>query len=114
MVKIQKAREVALTSMKEKAQSLDANATRQPGRRISSRSVQTQMSASSGTSSSERLRATSKRHGEMTSSVTCAPSSRSICGVPSSEPVSNTTTQSASRMDSIQRRTNLASFLQIA
>ena len=39
---------------------------------------------------------------------------RSISTVSSVEPVSSTTTQSASRMDSIQRRANLASFLQIA
>ena len=50
----------------------------------------------------------------MTSSVTLAPRLRSSWGVPSVEPVSSTTMWSASDMESIQRRANLASFLQMA
>ena len=50
----------------------------------------------------------------MTSSVTLAPRLRRSWGVPSVEPVSSTTMWSASDMDAIQRRANLASFLQMA
>lgn len=72
------------------------------------------MSASSGTSSRERFRAASNRQGEMTSWWTSAPRARSRSTVPSSEPVSRTTTRSASPMASIQRSTNFSSFLLMA
>ena len=91
-----------------------SSSSRQPGWNTSSRSVQTQISVSGGINSIERFRAVSKRQGEMTSSVTLAPRLRSSWGVPSVEPVSSTTMWSASDMESIQRRANLASFLQMA
>ena len=77
-------------------------------------SVETQMSACGGISFMASLRATSKRQGSMVFSATMAPRRSSSSGVPSVEPVSSAHTQSASRMDSIQRRANFASFLQIA
>ena len=72
------------------------------------------MSASSATSSSERFRATSKRQGEMVSTVTAAPRASRSSTVLSLEPVSSTTISSASDMESIHRSTNGASFLQMA
>ena len=68
------------------------------------------MSASSGTSSRERFRAVSNRQGEMRSTVTSAPRARRRSTVLSS----STTTWSASAMESIQRSTKGASFLQMA
>ena len=54
------------------------------------------------------------RQGEMTSWWTSAPRARSRSTVPSSEPVSRTTTRSASPMASIQRSANFSSFLLMA
>ena len=72
------------------------------------------MSASSGTSSKERLRAVSNRQGSTLSSTTTAPRARRRSAVPSVEPVSSTTTWSASDMEHIQRWANCTSFLQMA
>lgn len=72
------------------------------------------MSASSGTSSKERLRAVSNRQGSTLSSTTTAPRARRRSAVPSVEPVSSTYTPSASAMEAIQRSAYPASFLQMA
>ena len=76
---------------------------RQPGRNTSSKSVHTHTSASSGTRSRDRFRAASNRQGTTVSTVTAAPRARSFSAVPSVEPVSSTTTWSASDMESIHR-----------
>ena len=62
----------------------------------------------------ERLRAASKRQGEMISCRTIAPRSASFSTVRSVLPVSRTHTQSASAMESIQRSTKCSSFLAMA
>ena len=72
------------------------------------------MSTSSGMWSIAMLRAASKRHGERVASYTSAPRARSLAMVASVDPVSNTTTMSASCTASIQRSTNCSSFLQMA
>ena len=91
-----------------------SRAARQPGWNTSSRSVHTHTSASPGTRSRDRFRATSNRQGTTVSTVTSAPRARSFSTVPSVEPVSSTTTWSASDMESIHRSTNCASSLQMA
>ena len=91
-----------------------SSAARQPGRNTSSKSVHTQMSASSGTRARERLRAASNRQGMISSTATTAPSARRRSAVPSVEPVSSTYTPSASPMEAIHRAANRASFLQMA
>ena len=72
------------------------------------------MSASSLTSASDRLRAVSNRQGVKRFSYTMKPFSRSRSALPSSEPVSTTTTSSASSTVFAQRSINPRSFLQMA
>ena len=86
----------------------------QPGCSTSSKSVQIQISASSGTKSSDLFLALSNRHGCISSTCTFTPRLASNSGVPSAEPVSSTYTPSASRMDSTHLSTNLLSFLHMA
>ena len=60
------------------------------------------------------LRATSKRHGEITFCSTCAPRALSFSTVSSVDPVSSTQMSSASDIESMKRSTNCDSFLQMA
>ena len=76
--------------------------------------MQQQISASFGMSFSDLLRATSKRHGEITFCSTCAPRALSFSTVSSVDPVSSTQMSSASDIESMKRSTNCDSFLQMA